>query len=112
MENNVYVSDATDSSRQNPKVHYRHYLDSHNNPVVICVQDFDYVDYEADRFLSESVWDDEVDAKYALKSRYYPSAKTRQEIIERLILLRDDFTTRDFEKQILNDMIDHVRKMD
>ena len=49
----------------NDAVHYRHYL-GRFGPKVICVQSFDYFDYEAERFLSTDAWDTELEAETAL----------------------------------------------
>lgn len=48
-------------------VHYRLYLDKWDDPVVICVQDFDYWDYTAHRFLSDMAFDTEQEAQEALE---------------------------------------------
>lgn len=47
-------------------VHYRHYLRHDGSPTVVCVQSFDYFDYDAERFLSTDAWDTELDAESAL----------------------------------------------
>lgn len=47
-------------------VHYRHYLGRNGKPVVICVQWFDYPDYDPARFLSGVAFLDE-EAAYATK---------------------------------------------
>jgi hypothetical protein len=36
------------------EVHYRVYLSERRGPTTICVQEFDYYSYEADRFLTET----------------------------------------------------------
>lgn len=56
----------TDPHRFNPDPHYRLYLGRNGRPVVICVQDFDYYDYDASRFLSPDAWDNQADADAAL----------------------------------------------
>lgn len=43
-------------------VHFRHYLGPDGQPTVICVQDFDYHDYIADRFLSTVIFNTENEA--------------------------------------------------
>lgn len=55
-----------DPHRYNGDVHYRLYM-SHrgHEPVVICVQDFDYVDYDARRIMSTDAWDTEAERAYA-----------------------------------------------
>lgn len=59
--------DYTDPHRWNPNVHYRLYRSPQDEqPTVICVQDFDYYDYDASRFLSRDAWDCERDAEEAL----------------------------------------------
>jgi hypothetical protein len=55
-----------DLHRFNPDVHYRIYLGRDGKATVICVQDFDYPDYDEARFLSPDAWDDEADADVAL----------------------------------------------
>lgn len=57
---------SRDPHRWTREVHYRLYLDRSGEPVVVCVQDFDYLDYDARRFLSMSAWDDECEADAAL----------------------------------------------
>lgn len=57
---------ADDPHRRNPEPHYRLYRDRDGLPVVICVQDFDYPDYDAARFLSPEAWSTEVQANAAL----------------------------------------------
>lgn len=57
----------TDFHRFNPRVHYRLYLSPRNEgAVVICVQDFDYYDYDPNRFLSNEAFTNEADAEAAL----------------------------------------------
>lgn len=56
-----------DPHRYNRNVHYRLYSSSHG-PTVICVQDFDYEDYDCTKFLSTEAWDEEADAKAALET--------------------------------------------
>ena len=56
-----------DPHRHTRTAHYRLYLSPRTNrPTVICVQDFDYDDYNADRFLSPEAWDTEEAAERAL----------------------------------------------
>jgi hypothetical protein len=55
-----------DPHRHRQDVHYRLYDTVHNGPAVICVQDFDYFDYDGARFLSSEAWDREADAEAAL----------------------------------------------
>ena len=43
--------DMTGSARWNSRVHYRRYLRNDGNITVVCVQDFDYPDYDASRFV-------------------------------------------------------------
>jgi hypothetical protein len=47
-------------------VHYRLYLDLADVPVVITVQDFDYPDYDDERFLTTDAYQSEDDADIAL----------------------------------------------
>ncbi|TDB90876.1 hypothetical protein E1264_03355 [Actinomadura sp. KC216] len=53
-------------NRNNPKPHYRLYLDRDGKPCIICVQDFDYMDYEDSRFLSDEGYDTEAEAEVGL----------------------------------------------
>lgn len=56
----------SDHHRFNPRAHYRLYL-SHRGEgaIVICVQDFDYGDYDLNRILSNEAWDSEAEAEAA-----------------------------------------------
>lgn len=60
--------DATqDMARNNPNVHYRLYWSKRSQAlVVICVQDFDYDDYDDDGFIDYVSYDTEADADRAL----------------------------------------------
>lgn len=60
--------DATeDMARYNPNVHYRLYWSKRTNSlVVICVQDFDYPDYDDDCFVNYAAYTTEADADVAL----------------------------------------------
>lgn len=40
--------DYNDPNRTNPDVHYRLYRSKPGCVVVVCVQDFDYIDYDVD----------------------------------------------------------------
>lgn len=56
-----------DEHHYNPAVHYRLYLSPRTGaPTVICVQDFDYFDYDARRIVSAEAWDSEGEAEGAL----------------------------------------------
>ncbi len=55
-----------DRHRSNPEVHYRLYRGRDGKATVICVQDFDYMDYDSTRFLSPIAWDSESEAMGAL----------------------------------------------
>lgn len=55
-----------DEHQYNPAVHYRLYLSPRGAPTVICVQDFDYYDYDARRIISTEAWTSEGDAEEAL----------------------------------------------
>lgn len=58
-----------DAHHLNPDVHYRLYRSKRTNlPIIICVQDFDYVDYDARQILSPDAWHNEVDANNALRA--------------------------------------------
>jgi hypothetical protein len=67
---------ALDPARHNPGVHYRLYLSPHGEgAVVICVQDFDYRDYEDARFLSYESFTTEAEAQDALARLKADAAK-------------------------------------
>lgn len=56
-----------DPHRINPGVHYRLYWSKRKNAlVVICVQDFDYFDYDDDCFVNYAAYRTEADADVAL----------------------------------------------
>jgi hypothetical protein len=55
-----------DPHRFNPRVHYRLY-NHPDGPCVICVQDFDYPDYDEDRFMTPDAYDWKDDAEKALR---------------------------------------------
>jgi hypothetical protein len=56
-----------DTNRHNPDVHYRLYWSKRTQAlVVICVQDFDYFDYDDNCFIDYVAYDTEVDADRAL----------------------------------------------
>jgi hypothetical protein len=57
----------SESHMTNPDVHYRLYLGRDGRPTVICVQDFDYPDYDQSRLLSNRAWIDEHEANDALR---------------------------------------------
>lgn len=57
---------AKDRNRTNPDVHYRLYLGSGDHLMVICVQDFDYHDYDQNRFVTYQAWETEEEALAAL----------------------------------------------
>lgn len=48
--------------------HWRLYINDSGDPVVICVQWFDYPDYDARRFLSDKEYETEADAESALQA--------------------------------------------
>lgn len=52
--------------RWNRDVHYRLYDTGERGVVVICVQDFDYPDYDEDSFVSTQAWDSEQQAEEVL----------------------------------------------
>lgn len=60
------VDPETDRNRTNPDVHYRLYHSANGGPTVICVQDFDYPDYEDERFMTGQAYSSEEDANLAL----------------------------------------------
>ena len=55
--------DMTGPARHQHEVHWRHYLDKQGRPMVVCVQDFDYPDYDASRFLDAKAFDSEAEAR-------------------------------------------------
>lgn len=59
-----------DPNRNNPDVHYRLYLHPTRGLTVICVQNFDYPDYDATRLVSYQAWDTEHGATYAIVALY------------------------------------------
>ena len=65
-----------DPNRFNPDVHYRFYL-SHreNRATVVCVQDFDYRDYDQDRFIGPWAFTDEATANQELEKLMIDAAK-------------------------------------
>lgn len=67
---------GTDMNRFNREVHYRLYLSpSDNKPCVICVQDFDYRDYDSDRFIGPWAFTKEQKAQDFLEKLLLESAK-------------------------------------
>ena len=88
---------ADDVGRHNPDVHYRLYVSPHADSgalcvTVICVQDFDYLDYDARHILSPEVFEAEADAEHTLSdllsrleaSGTMPSAMIGQDMRTRL----------------------------
>lgn len=57
---------ADDAHASNDEVHYRLYVGRDGKPTTICVQWFDYFDYDARRILSPDAWDTEAEADRAL----------------------------------------------
>jgi hypothetical protein len=57
-----------DPNRSNPDVHYRLYLTRDGALSVICVQDFDYPDYDDARFVTYRAWDTEAAAVAAIET--------------------------------------------
>lgn len=70
-----------DPHRFSPDVHYRLYASPvDGSPVVICVQDFDYLDHDARRILSPYAYSSESDAEMALYHtviRFFEQASDR-----------------------------------
>lgn len=60
------IDPDTDPHRRDPEVHYRLYDSPNQGPTVICVQDFDYPDYAADRFMTAEAYTTETEAEQAL----------------------------------------------
>ena len=55
-----------DPHSHNMNVHYRLYDSPRNGPTVICVQGFDYPDYNPVRFMSPEAYDSDDEARRAL----------------------------------------------
>lgn len=65
-----------DPARHNPDVHYRLYLSRRDEgAIVICVQDFDYYDYDDDRFIGYESFKIEAEAEAALAKAKDDAAK-------------------------------------
>lgn len=60
------VDPETDRNRTNPEPHWRLYDSKLGGPTVIEVQDFDYRDYEDERFMTAQAYSSEEDANLAL----------------------------------------------
>jgi hypothetical protein len=60
------VDPETDSNRHNPEPHWRLYHSKHGGPGVACLQDFDYPDYDPNRFMTAQAYSTEEDANLAL----------------------------------------------
>ncbi|MFI1161336.1 hypothetical protein [Streptomyces sioyaensis] len=56
--------DMTGEHSYNGAVHYRRYLNRDDRIIVICVQDFDYPDYDASRFVDLTAFDSELGAEF------------------------------------------------
>lgn len=56
--------DMTGPARNRTTVHYRRYLNTAGQIVAICVQDFDYPDYDPARFLDYEAFDTQAEAEY------------------------------------------------
>lgn len=54
--------DMTGEHRHNPDVHYRRYLGRDDRITVVCVQNFDYPDYDASRFVDLAAFETELEA--------------------------------------------------
>jgi hypothetical protein len=72
--------DDWDEHRWNPEVHYRLYVGRDGRPCVICVQDFDYFDYDARLVLSPEAWESEFEAEQELL-RLLPVLTTAHESV-------------------------------
>ncbi len=57
-----------DRHYRNGAVHYRLYVGRDGKPTTICVQDFDYHDYDARLIVSPEAWKTEAEAEQALVS--------------------------------------------
>lgn len=67
-----YVADH-DRHRHNADAHYRLYLardrtTGAETPTAVCVQSFDYDDYDPDRFLGHAAYPTDADAQTALRA--------------------------------------------
>lgn len=75
--------DMTGEHRHNRDVHYRRYLAARDHRItVVCVQDFDYPDYEPSRFIDLQAFDTEEEAALA--------PKTAQDVAEQMRDLAED----------------------
>lgn len=67
---------ATDPNRYNDEPHYRFYLSKEDDrPAVVCVQEHDYRDYDAARFIGSQSFPDEDTARAALERLLIDAAK-------------------------------------
>ncbi|MFJ4741271.1 hypothetical protein [Streptomyces sp. NPDC088775] len=57
--------DMTGPARWNREVHYRRYLSNSGSVIPICVQDFDYPDYDPSRFVDLADFPTEQEAAFA-----------------------------------------------
>ncbi|MGW0604236.1 hypothetical protein [Streptomyces sp. NPDC002640] len=56
--------DMTDPARWKREVHYRRYLSNSGSVIPICVQDFDYPDYDPSRFVDLADFPTEQEAAF------------------------------------------------
>jgi len=67
VNNNWYGDVTKDWYEVADDVHYRLYVRSESTkPIVICVQSFDYIDYDETRFLNDVHYDTEQEAQVEL----------------------------------------------
>ena len=60
------IDPETDPHRGNPEPHCRLYHPHASGPTVVCVQSFDYFDYDPARFMTKEAYETENAAKHAL----------------------------------------------
>jgi len=68
------VEPAQDMNRYNPHPHWRLYRHPAKGPVAVCVQDFDYRDYDGE-FLGYAAYPDEASAKAVIDAAPKPPPK-------------------------------------
>ena len=92
-----YIDTERDVHRFNSDVHYRLYDSEQFGPTVVCVQDFDYRDYDGHRFMSYEAFATEAEAEACLeqitriaKSPTVPPCSVCQERMQRIAQLRHE----------------------
>lgn len=72
-----------------PDVHHRLYLTGDGTPTVVCVQGFDYPDYDAKRFLTVEAYPDEPAAHEALAHMLGAELDCDENTLRKVALLAD-----------------------